>query len=162
MTIVTTLYDDKIADAPEWHLLSGSPEWIQPRTVDAGWRDVDYFLTFWLRAANVRPFLERQGGKVAITWGSGEAGLFGALAVQILLAVTKTGGLAHCADCRNSFVPSRRPRRDQRQYCPPCRKSGAPQRDAALDYRRRETKRKRRAAEQRRTRNQHTQRKETN
>lgn len=50
-------------------------------------------------------------------------------------------------DGSNSFVPSRRPRRDQRQYCLPCRHGGAPQRAAARDYRDREPARKRRKAE---------------
>lgn len=92
----------------------------------------------WLVLGSVRPQFHWDSGRTtmpAITLGGG--GLFGALAVQLMLAVSMTDGLALCSACGAPFVPTRRPRPDERHYCPTCREAGRPQRDAARDHRRR-------------------------
>jgi hypothetical protein len=65
------------------------------------------------------------------------SGLFGAVLIQLVLAVGRSGGFAICAACGIPFIPARRPRPDQRHYCERCRKLKVPARDAAADYRRR-------------------------
>ena len=60
---------------------------------------MDYMLGFWLEGAEVRPMLERRNGKPTITWGSSHAPLFGTIAVQLLMLVTQTAGLAQCSGC---------------------------------------------------------------
>lgn len=46
--------------------------------------------------------------------------LFGALAVQLLMTVSRTGGLAVCSTCGTVFTPRRRPNPNRRRYCPVC------------------------------------------
>jgi len=66
----------------------------------------------------------------------GVAGLFGALVVQLALAIAKTDGLTLRSACGMTYLPGRRPNPKRRRYCSPCRAGGAPLRDAAADYRR--------------------------
>src|SRR6516165_6411023 len=73
-------------------------------------------LDYWLRTARVRFSARgRDGGGVQAVVGGG--GLFGALAVQLLVAVSGAGGLLICEECGLPFVPRRR--RDQK-YCEDC------------------------------------------
>ena len=62
--------------------------------------------------------------------------LFGALAVQLLMAVSRTGGLAICSGCGAPYVPKRRPNPRRRRYCPQCGLKAA-WRDAQAAQRRR-------------------------
>ena len=90
-------------------------------------------LNYWLSLAGVRPRLE---------WGMhipqvqlGGDGLVGALAVQLFLACSQTGGLALCASCGTPFLPAgRRRRKDLNAYCSECGVKAA-LRDAAARYR---------------------------
>jgi len=66
----------------------------------------------------------------------GVSGLFGALVVQLALAIAKTDGLTLRSACGMTYLPGRRPNPKRRRYCSPCRAGGAPLRDAAADYRR--------------------------
>ena len=134
----------KLPDEATWRIVcdtegmpSGPGWWAPPRRLDAGWAMLDYMLGFWLRAADVRPTLERHDGKPVITWGSIHAPLFGTIALQLLMMVTQTQGLAQCSGCGNSYIPRRKPREDQRRYCDDCRARKIPIRDAARDYRQR-------------------------
>ena len=63
-------------------------------------------------------------------------GLFGVLAIQLLLATTLTEFLFTCAACGNSFnaAPAERPRTGQRAFCSKCGRKAAV-RFAARDYR---------------------------
>jgi hypothetical protein len=68
-------------------------------------------------------------------------GLFGALAAQMLAAVSGTGW-ALCSGCSERYDPGRRrPNPDRRNYCPDCRENGVPHRDAQRDLRRRRRQR---------------------
>jgi hypothetical protein len=62
-------------------------------------------------------------------------GLFGALVIQLALAIGRSDGLAICSACSVSYIPPRRPRLRQRRYCQDCRDRKVPQRDAAASYR---------------------------
>ncbi len=61
--------------------------------------------------------------------------LFGAIGLQLSLAVGKLDGYATCCGCGTAYAPSRKPRADQRRYCGDCREEGIPQRHAAQQYR---------------------------
>ena len=79
-------------------------------------------------------------GKLVLTFeGSFRigCGLFGALVLQLLLAATRTDGLALCCACSLAYFPERRPRHDQRNYCQRCRRLGVPDKDAHRDFRKR-------------------------
>ncbi len=92
----------------------------------------------WVVRAGVRPFfewddLEAERSRPSIRLGGW--GLLGAVAVQLLFAVSQTRGLVICAGCARAYVPAeRRPRADQRNYCPECGRKAAA-RDAARRYR---------------------------
>ena len=64
--------------------------------------------------------------------------LLGALGMQLAGVLSASVPVAECFECRGLYEPERRrPRADQRNFCPPCGASGAPQRHASADYRRR-------------------------
>lgn len=64
---------------------------------------------------------------------------FGALGLQLGLAIAQSNSLATCSGCGSSYIPKRRPRSDQRNYCNVCRKRMIPQRDAMREHRARRT-----------------------
>lgn len=113
-----------------------------PRSVTDAWNKVDKRLNQWTALAKVRPFIERNAGRATITLAGVGSGVFGALAVQLFLAATKTEGFAMCSACGLPYFPSRRPRRGQRNYCARCANDGASRRVASVDYRLREKARK--------------------
>lgn len=63
--------------------------------------------------------------------------LFGALAVQLMLAVARIDDLAFCHSCHLPYVPPRRPTPGRRSFCPACGKRAA-RRAAASDFRQRQ------------------------
>lgn len=63
--------------------------------------------------------------------------LFGAIVCQLMLAATRTEGLAICSGCGTGYLPMKRPNQARRNYCDTCRNNKLPARDAARDYRRR-------------------------
>ena len=72
----------------------------------------------WLRLGNVHPVVGWGTSGMSVSLGGG--GLFGALAVQLLLAVARTDGLAICSACARPYIPARRPARGRRNYCGSC------------------------------------------
>lgn len=94
----------------------------------------------WIELGNVRLVSNWVGRVPGIQFAAtmqGRMTLFGALALQLLFAISATPGLAICSACQASFTPRRQPRLNQRSYCDDCRASGAPSRDAKRDERRR-------------------------
>jgi hypothetical protein len=88
--------------------------------------------------ANVTPKLVWDCNLPKIIFASGEwGGLFGAITMQLMLAISQKGDFATCSGCGMSYLPFRKPKYGQRNYCEACRKSNIPIRDAARDYRRR-------------------------
>jgi hypothetical protein len=97
----------------------------------------------WLRLGKVRLNVEWREERPTVFLGSGD--LFGAIALQIALAVThQEQGVALCStwDCGNLFPPGRRPQAGRRRYCPTCRERGIPEKDAAQDFRDRQRRQK--------------------
>lgn len=147
LNVAGDLYEDKIAREEEWRVAC----WIErksedrnysirPKRVEAGWRLLALNLNYWLELAEVRPYVdwakspEDNKGRLSLPLMVG--GLFGALATQLVLAISRTDGLAICSGCGVGYVPSyRRPRAGERHYCKECRDGKVPQRDAARDHR---------------------------
>ena len=75
------------------------------------------------------------------TLGLSTPRLWDILALQIVLAASRTDGIAICSACARPYLPSQQPKANRRSYCPTCREEGKPQRDAARDYRRRRRER---------------------
>jgi len=86
----------------------------------------------WLGYAQVRPayILTEKGPLIEF----GNRTLFGALALQLMLALSQTQGLASCTSCGIFYTPSRKPNPNRNSYCPACGSSAA-QRNASEKYR---------------------------
>jgi hypothetical protein len=136
-----TVYERSRGPAPSW-----VDERINPGLVRAEGQLLARVVNEWFTIGNVRPVLTwpsdtrpsvRLGGPVwysGMAWVS-EAGLFGALAVQLALAVGQSRGFAICDHCRSEYVPERRPRIGQRRFCQECRVAGIPNRYSLDDFR---------------------------
>jgi hypothetical protein len=73
----------------------------------------------------IQPYFNRQG-------------CFGALAMQLALAVSRTEGFVNCSGCGDPFTVGfgrRRPNPNRRAYCDDCREAKVPEKDAAKAYR---------------------------
>ena len=89
-----------------------------------------------LKIGDVRPTFSWVHHHPTIKYATGGAwaNLFGYLALQLALAVSRTDGLATCSACGRSYMPDRRPNPDRRSYCEDCGLPAA-QRDASRAYR---------------------------
>ncbi len=88
----------------------------------------------WLELGRVRPFCVLRGKTLTVRFGGGPGGgLFAALALQLLIAVTGTRGLAICTACTRPYAPKRRPNPNRRNYCQKCAHKTAV-RDATRDW----------------------------
>lgn len=97
----------------------------------------------WLVLGNVRPVMtwSSQASKMTLSAGSdGSTTLFGAIALQLLFAVSGENGFAICSSCQSpySLDGKRRPAANRRSYCDDCRDRGVPLRDAQRDSRARD------------------------
>jgi hypothetical protein len=93
----------------------------------------------WLSMGRVRLEFDFSGSaSVALVRPRG-SGLFGALAVQLALAVGKSNGIGTCDGCGGEYSPvERRPKAGQRKFCKKCRVKGIPKKLAHEDYRTRQ------------------------
>jgi hypothetical protein len=96
---------------------------------------IDGRVAEWLALAAVQWHPEMAADARLVPWGWG---LFGAIAVDLLLAVVGSESPVPCTSCGAPYIPSRRLVSGVRHYCPECRKAGVEYRDAARDYRRRQ------------------------
>jgi transposase-like protein len=92
----------------------------------------------WLWLGSVRLDFKWYGHGARIEFGGFglHYGLFGALAVQLILAIGGSDGVVFCSGCGKAYLPKRRPKSRQRNYCADCGRRAA-LRDAATAYRRR-------------------------
>ncbi len=114
-----TSNDDWLAAFEQKH---GRPAW--PEGSDFDWRIISRAVSEWQIVGDVRAVTSAEdspGLPRKRRVGLGGPGLFGALASQLFMAVSRTESLAACTGCGNLF---QRTRQDQ-QYCEDCRASGA-------------------------------------
>lgn len=92
----------------------------------------------WLTVADVRPVFNWTNENPEINFESNNAygKLFGNLAIQLMMAISQTAGLALCTSCGQTYSPERRPRAGERRYCKYCGRKAA-NRDAQANYRKR-------------------------
>jgi hypothetical protein len=94
-------------------------------------------LNLWLWHAAVRPAVWWEPSGLEIRFASGPRGmgsLYGAILLQLVLAVARTAGVVYCAGCNELVFVNRRVAPNRRRYCSRCGKKMA-QRDAARAYR---------------------------
>jgi len=105
-------------------------------TVDEQRQLVAAFIREWLWFGSVRLHFQwnRRGVQVGFGGIVLAYGLFGALAVQLVLIVSRSDGVAFCHGCGQPYAPRRRPKARQRNYCSSCGRKAAV-RDAVKAYR---------------------------
>jgi hypothetical protein len=82
---------------------------------------VAYGMELWLRFFQVRPRVSYNPRRKRFDIRIGGAPpLPGALALQIMLTVTRSAGVAVCSSCGKPFAPSRRPNSNRNAYCKAC------------------------------------------
>lgn len=133
-----------------WEKVDGSRERFGKRYPNLAYLDDPWFrlaanVEYWLAAAevNVRVSVERRS--LVASLNSFMMSSLALVAIQLLLAITRSEGLAACSGCGAPFISSRRPLAGKsvgrwvakRNYCQNCREAKVPQRDAARDYRER-------------------------
>jgi hypothetical protein len=129
-----------LGDADDWAILSPESE------LEAWFQDPQKRLDQKLCEGKLLVALKLQDwlqlGRVEITpyWGEekptikfGNRRLFGALALQLSFVVSRSEGFELCSFCGEAYLPTRRPRPEQRHYCESCRDRGRPQADASRD-----------------------------
>jgi hypothetical protein len=114
-----------------WRFAREYPDmWKEPS--ETQWQVVERIVNLMLEWGNVRPIFQVTKGTPSIKLGS--EGLFGALVVQLMFAISRMDGFAICTACGEPYPPKRRPRIDQRNYCsrPQCvkKRSAATSRDS--------------------------------
>ncbi|MBC8273672.1 MAG: hypothetical protein H8E40_01695 [Chloroflexi bacterium] len=88
----------------------------------------------WLGDAGIRLELNWSGNEPVLTLVGG--GVFGALGVQLLSAVTRNT-LAVCSGCGEPYLrKARKPKPGQRNFCPDCQSNGVPNRLGQRDWQR--------------------------
>jgi hypothetical protein len=121
---------DRSGDEAGWdfhdELLGRDDHVVQERDLLAQWFDR------WLDMANARIHVSW-----AETWDVGlrSQNLAGAIVISLLLASTRSKGLARCSSCGRAYAPKRQPAAGRRRYCSDdfCQK--AKRRDATRDSR---------------------------
>jgi len=111
--LAAALHTDSGVGASEWWEALGHPN---PSDVGQGRRRLAGLVGRWLHDADIAPQLNwpaHSGPMVTL----GAMSLFGALAVQLLTAVARSGW-ALCSSCGAAYSPIRAPRIGQRNYCP--------------------------------------------
>lgn len=111
-----------LADPPRYAYVRAHPRSLLVEWINA-----------WLTAAQVRPAVSWAGLRPSISLNA--RGLFGALALQLIVACGDFSGMGVCHHCAREYPCVRAPKRGQRSFCPACRKVGEPARYALADYR---------------------------
>lgn len=149
LRITTRHQNDTTGDGVDWETLLRSPaQTVQRRIQIKGTplenerlRLLDY-VDVWIVMANVRPQgFPLSAGKVNVGL---TGGLPGALAMQLLSAVTRTSGFARCANCGQFFTVQRQSSAGRQRFCSKCGPK-AKNRAASKAYRDRERLKKQRA-----------------
>ena len=80
----------------------------------------------WVHLGGLRPHFrwDRSGCSVIFTTGD-YCSVFGALAVQLVLAAANQENFAICSGCGMAYFPKRRPNRSRRRFCRHCGKRAA-------------------------------------
>jgi hypothetical protein len=115
--------------------------------LDNPWHRLAANLDYWIIASDVCLRIGVEGPSLVASLGSNlfTFSSFALVAIQLLLAITRSEGLASCSGCGAPFISGRQPLAGKavgrwiakRNYCQTCRRAKVPQRDAARDYRNR-------------------------
>ncbi|MDA1258029.1 MAG: hypothetical protein O3C10_09355 [Chloroflexi bacterium] len=96
------------------------------------WQVLGSLVNEWIAISGVRPRIGSWTGDPQVRFVTSPVGigLFGTLAMQLLRAVTGHMAPEICDGCGEAYLPAnRRPKRNQKHWCPECRKKGVPTRE---------------------------------
>jgi hypothetical protein len=154
LNIAAAIYNRKPREREDWERLAENADALVQADVSTQQKYLVQAVKRWLVAGNVRPDIvltsvgrskSNSVSEPRITlggYGPAWGHLFGALACQLMYAITRAKGLAFCDGCGNTSVPARRPRTDRRNFCKLCQKRGEAIRLASADYRERKAREK--------------------
>jgi hypothetical protein len=108
--------------------------WRPPPTEEDALYKLQNLVNGWLWLGNVMPVINMANDGPSV--GVHTQGVFGALAIQVMLAVTGIGGIAFCSYCGGWFRVHRQPKYTNRRFCGECDRKAAT-RLASRDYRKR-------------------------
>jgi len=134
LNIAARLHQDRLGDPQDWLTIYESPGHVPQGSIGYERLLIKILVNDWLSMGNVRPVLEWAGESAFVAFDSD---LFGILAHQLMLLISRSKGIGICSGCGEPYSPERRPRINQRNYCKQCGRRAAC-RDAKADQRRRE------------------------
>lgn len=136
LNIAARLHNGNVGQAEDWRAVyanspampGGWPDFWdrRPRSRDVDIMELCNRVDDWLEMGNVRPTLSRLAwldkGAPELEFGSTwrDGALFGALALQLALAIGRVDGLAVCTACRVTYIPRRRCNPSRHNFCPEC------------------------------------------
>jgi hypothetical protein len=135
ITITRKLLAGELGAREEWErVFPGNPNFydVKPEklsiAIEHERAGLILMLRQWLAVGDARPNIGEHAGRLRISLGG--ARLLGALAIQLLFAITGAKALATCPGCGRRFEPSG----SERLFCRQCRKKRMAQRFAAKNY----------------------------
>jgi hypothetical protein len=137
--VADLVLEKKVGRPKDWLIVYGrsgreAPWWEQH--VDVERIIIARVVNEWLTIGGVGPAVVWHHSDERPSIRFGGPSLFGALALQLALAVGQSRGLAICTHCGTKYPPAkRRPKTGQRHFCPECREKGVPNRYSLADYR---------------------------
>jgi hypothetical protein len=146
LNIAARLHKNELVEPKDWEFIFpvfAVPSAIGSRAeaLQSERHRVAYVVQRWLSLGAVRPRFTWEGLTPTFELGGPTVkgtGLFGALAVQLLLIISRIDGLALCSGCAIPYIPPKRPQAGRRNYCLECQNNGIPMRHAMRDRRARE------------------------
>ena len=122
LRVAEQLHNEKIGDRADWFFVTLPP--ISTREeeeslIDFGRRQLGENVQHWLYLGGIGPTFYWEGG-VSPAFRLDPQGLFGVLAMQLALTISRTDGFYSCSACGQVYTPSRKPRLGEPHYCPDC------------------------------------------
>lgn len=148
LNVSANLHDGKLGDSKDWeilrrHYLPGGIYADSENKEERICREKFYVgsgVHHWLAIANVRPAFtwNNETPEISFECDNGYGKLFGNLAIQLMMAISQTKKLVLCSSCGEPYIPKRKPRAGERNYCQKkyCGRKAAV-RDAQYSYRNR-------------------------
>ena len=131
LNIASAVHQDRPTDMSDWRVAyervdPGHVKWVEgtkvPPTPFARGL-LGFMVDFWLQESGTRPSFQWTTTQPRISFSRYLPAL---LAVNLLIAVTRSEGLAICSTCGNPYLRQhRQPKREQQNYCPGCGRKAA-------------------------------------
>jgi hypothetical protein len=144
--VAAALRDGKPGDGEDWERINTGLGALLPVPVpqSRGWDPVEWQQTllphiadYWLTQlahVGLRIVWDPEVGGPAIKLVGERSELFGALGLQLVFAMSGTGGFVTCSGCGTPYSPRRQPPARRRHYCPECGRKAAV-REAQIRFR---------------------------